>query len=319
MRRRTRKESKPLIIWDRLREVLKRGDPRRIFVGRFSSEKTRIIQTATTSPKRRQRVKRRQRIVMARKKRLQSTGVSAAKLVLIAVVLTLLAADVIDYLHTSPRFSITHVAVSGNMHVTARDIIAHSAMVEGESLISVSLADSVAAIKEIPWILDATIRREFPNRIFIEVTERTPVALVLSEDLFYVDAEGKVIARYEPLKNIDGPIVTAKALGSLTPGDTVNIKGFSEVLNLVQLMDTMGISKEICVSEVNIDDPSNILMIAEPSGMQIVIGTGDIKGKLWRLARVSRAINEKEHLRVANLEKIDMRFTGIVPAKFGDS
>lgn len=319
MRRRTRKKSKPLIIWDRLREILKRGDPRRIFVGRFSSEKTRIIQTATTSPKRRQRVKRRQRIMMARKKRLQSAGVSAAKLVLITVVLTLLAANVIDYLHTSPRFSITHIAVNGNMHVTARDIITHSGIAEGESLISVSLADSVAAIKEIPWIRDATIRREFPNRIFIDVTERIPIALVLSEDLFYVDDEGKVIARYEPLKNIDGPIVTAKALGRLDPGDTVKIKSFSDVLDLVQLMDTMGISRDICISEINIDDPSNILMIAEPSGTQIVLGTGDIKGKLWRLARVSHAINGKEHLRVANLEKIDMRFKGIVPARFGDS
>lgn len=319
MRRSTRKKSKLKIIWDRLREILKRGDPRRIFVGRFSSERTRIIQTAKTSPKRRQRVVRRQRIMMARKKRIQSAGVTAAKLVLIAVVLTLLAADVIDYLRRSPRFSITHIAVSGNMHVTARDIIAHSGIAEGESLIDVSLADSMTAIREIPWIHDASIRRQFPNRIFIEVTERTPVALVLSKDLYYVDAEGRVIARYEPLKNIDGPIVTTKALGSLSPGDTISIEGFSEVLHLVQLMDTMGISKEIPISEINMDDPSNILMVAEPSGTEIVIGAGNIKGKLWRLTRVSRAIKGKKHLQVANLEKIDMRFDGIVPAKFGDS
>jgi hypothetical protein len=77
--------------------MLQKGDPRRIFVGRFSSEKTRIIQTAKNSPKRRQKVARRQRLIVARKKRIMRAATFSAKLAISAAVLILLAISVFDY------------------------------------------------------------------------------------------------------------------------------------------------------------------------------------------------------------------------------
>lgn len=319
VRRSGKSGSKLLAGWNSLRTMLERGNPRRFFAGRFFKGKTRVIQTAKNSPRRRQIVKRRKRVVMARKKRIAYAATSAVKLALFTAALAVLGIHVLEYMNSSPRFSIAHIAVTGNSHVTARKIITESGIVEGEKIFRINLARSAAAIREIPWIRDVRVQRMLPNEVHIEVTERKPAALVLSKDIFYIDSEAKVVTGYDSSEGIDAPIITAKALGPLKPGDTVEIEGIAEALDIIRLVDTMGVAENMRISEINIDDPANILMIAEQSGANILIGSGDLEGKLWRLARVARTINYNKRLRTANLQKMDMRFEAIVPARFGGS
>ncbi len=302
--------------WGALRNVLEQGDPRQILAGKFQGEK-KTIQTARNSPQRRQRVKRRQRIVMARKKRVANAFTAAVKLLVFGATLTVFGASVFNYLHVSSDFTISHVAVSGNTHVTAREVISESGIGEGMSIFRVNLDGTAAAIEQIPWVDDVCVRRALPDEVHIEITERRPAAVAVMEGLFYIDARGKVLAPFDPSDSINLPFITARALTGLEPGDTIGIAGIDKALELIRITNANGVPPQLEVAEINIDDPSNIVMIAEHSGATVFLGSGeDLEDKLWRLTKIAEAINENERLRTASLERVDMRFESIVPAKF---
>jgi cell division protein FtsQ len=319
VRKPAKKRSRLLLLWSRLRAVLDRGDPRRVFVGKLVKENSKIIQTAKTAPRHQQKVKRRQRVLMARKKRIARAALSAVKLVLFGAALAVLVVHVLGYLHSSPRFSIAHIGVNGNAHATAHAVIQKSGIVEGENIFRFSLADSKAAIEEIPRVRHARVERKLPDEIYIEITERRPLALLLSRDLLCVDEEGEIFAKFHSSEKIDAPIITGRALAGLRVGDTVKAEGIAEALEIIRIMNEMDVQQNIRISEINIDDPANILMVEQRSGANILIGSGDLRGKLWRLARVAETINRDKRLQIANLEGMDMRFEAIVPAKFKDS
>jgi len=305
--------------WAGLWTMLEKGDPRRIFAGKFSSERSRVIQTAKSAPQRRQSVKRRRRVLVARKQRVTRALVSTAKLLAFVTVLTILIIDVRDYLSSSPRFSIAHIAVTGNAHVTAREVIDKSGIAEGENIFRVRLLDSVRAIEEIPWVWRARIDKALPNEVHIEVTERRPIAYALSGVLFLVDEEGKIVAEFDASEKLDAPIITSRNFADLKPGDSLKMEGVSEALEIVQLMNKMDLLNTIRISEISIDEAPNIHLVAERSGASIVLGADDFEAKLWRLAKVAEAIGRDNRLTFANLQKVDMRFKSIVPAQFEGS
>ncbi|MBI5117728.1 FtsQ-type POTRA domain-containing protein [Candidatus Poribacteria bacterium] len=312
----TKTESKLVMGWGALRNVLEQGDPRRILAGRFQGEK-KMIQTARNSPQRHQRVKRRQRVVMARKKRITNAVKAAVKLFLFGTALVCVGANVFHHLNTSPTFAISHIAVSGNTHVTAREVIAQSGIGEGMNIFQVSLAETAASIGRIPWVDKARIERALPDEVHIEITERIPVAVAVSDELLYIDSEGKVLAQFDPSDSICAPLITAKALAGLKPGDTLGVEGIDRALELIRIASEKNVPPELGLAEINIDDPSNIIMVAEQSGASVFLGSGeDLEDKLWRLIKIAEAISENERLRIVNLERVDMRFDSIVPAKF---
>lgn len=315
----TKNISRSLIGWTGLHRMLDKGSSRRSFAGKFLSNRSRVIQTARTSPQRRQRVKRRKRILVARKQRISRALVSAAKFALLMAVSTILMMKVIRYMYSSPSFAIAHIAVTGNAHVTARQVIDESGITEGNNIFRVSLSDSAEAIEKIPWVHVARVDRFLPNEIKIEVTERKPIALVLSQKLFLIDEEAIVVAEFDASEKPDAPIITARAMDTLNPGDVIKLDGISEALEIVRLMSAMNLQESISISEICIDRAPRISLVAERSGAHIVLGVGDLEGKLWRLAIIVTAINGDEHLRAASLEKMDMRFQSIVPTKFRDS
>jgi len=315
LKKSAKKKWKLLGLVDALRGLLHRGDPRRIFIGKFSRSGARVIRTAGNQPQRRQKVRCRKRVLVAKRQKITRIAAAAARLSLLAVVAGLLAADVYGYMHSSPRFSIEHIAVDGNVHVTAREIIAQSGIAEGQNIFDIGLDESADAIRRIPWVLDARVRRYPPSQISIDITERVAVALVPARELLLVDETGRIVSGAHNAENVDAPCITSKNFGLLGPGDVVKTEGIGEALKIISLIKSVGVANDIDISEINIDDPSNIVLIAGRSGANIYLGKGDFEGKLWRLTRIVRAIAKNKGRKASDIKKMDLRFGAIVPTR----
>jgi cell division protein FtsQ len=201
------------------------------------------------------------------------------------------------------------------VHVTAREIIAQSGIAEGQNIFDVSLNESAMAIRRIPWVLDARVCRYPPGQINIDITERKAVALVPARELLLVDETGRIVAGFHNAENVDAPFITSKNFGPLKPGDVVKAEGIREALEIIRLTESMGVAKDIDISEINIDNPSSIVLIAGRSGANIYLGKGDLEGKLWRLTRVVRAIAKDKGGEITDIKKMDLRFGAIVPTR----
>jgi cell division protein FtsQ len=230
-----------------------------------------------------------------------------------------LAAATRNYVYTSPRFVVRHIGVTGNTHVTADTIIRESTIFEGRNIFGLDLSEAAVAIEKIPRIRSAQVRRIPPDEIQIEVTERKPLALILSGRLLCVDREARILAEYDPAHKLDAPIISGKSLAGAKVGDTVQVEKVSCALEIVEIINRLGLAGHLRISEINVDDPDNIVLVAEQSGATILLGSDNFEAKLWRLARVAETMECNEQLKVANLERLDMRFEAIVPAKFKEA
>jgi len=79
---------------------------------------------------------------------------------------------------SDPRFALRLVSVSGNVRAKAADIIAAAALPRGENIWLIDVRAARARVEALPWVRSASIRRSWPNRLSIVVTERVPVARI---------------------------------------------------------------------------------------------------------------------------------------------
>ncbi len=106
---------------------------------------------------------------------------------------------VADFFLFSPRVLLAHadqIIVTGNHFISRTSILEKFVADRGHSVLRVPLAERRHAIEELPWVEQATVERLLPNRIRVELVERTPVAFLrLPADTALVDAYGVILER----------------------------------------------------------------------------------------------------------------------------
>jgi cell division protein FtsQ len=100
------------------------------------------------------------------------------------------------------------VSLSGIHFVAPVSIREIFSVDRGKSVLRIPLDERRAEIETLPWVAQATVRRALPNKIEIDIVERTPVAFVReSSELALVDAHGVILDR--PIEgDFHFPVVT---------------------------------------------------------------------------------------------------------------
>jgi len=122
-----------------------------------------------------------------------------ALLLLGAALAVALCVAAVRFLLYSPRFALAdpdQVEVSGNLYVARAAVLEKFYPDRGKSVLRVPVAERRAMLEAIPWVESATVERLLPNRICVELVERTPVAFLRQgTELALVDAHGVILER----------------------------------------------------------------------------------------------------------------------------
>jgi hypothetical protein len=113
-----------------------------------------------------------------------------------AFALVALPTALVAWVLTAPLFGLRDVEVGGSLRRVPGDWVRQAlAPLEGQNLVSLSLAEAAARLQRNPWIGSVEIVKELPGRLRVKVAERRPVALRLAGGaLAYADSEGQAIA-----------------------------------------------------------------------------------------------------------------------------
>ncbi|MBP7189798.1 MAG: FtsQ-type POTRA domain-containing protein [Rickettsiaceae bacterium] len=88
-----------------------------------------------------------------------------------------------------------NVMIAGQNNLSTDDIIATLNADVGTPLLSINLGKVRQELLKNDWVKDATIERRLPNILYVNVTERIPIAIWQKDKrLYLVDEEGHVIA-----------------------------------------------------------------------------------------------------------------------------
>jgi len=104
---------------------------------------------------------------------------------------------------------VDQVRVDGATVTPAADITAALALGDGTPMIDVDPGVLAERVEALPLVAEATVTRHWPNRIVVEVTERSPVALAMTapDAWVEVDVDGRVLGpapEASPLPRLSG-------------------------------------------------------------------------------------------------------------------
>jgi len=120
--------------------------------------------------------------------------------------------DVRDAAANEAGFRISSVSLSGEKHLSLAEISAAAGVTERASLLFLDVDDSRARLKAVPWIAEATVRKLFPDRLAITITEREPFALWQMEGrVSVISADGTVLALLRDPAFASLPLVVGRA------------------------------------------------------------------------------------------------------------
>lgn len=97
--------------------------------------------------------------------------------------------DVADAAGNVAGFKVKEVNVAGHNHVTPREILETAGIKSSTSILFLNADEMRNRLEALPWIASASVRKFYPDRIDIAVTERQAYAL------WQINGEIKVIAR----------------------------------------------------------------------------------------------------------------------------
>jgi cell division protein FtsQ len=104
-------------------------------------------------------------------------------------------ADMAQTVTSAAGFAINNVKVSGNAETSEIDILEKIGLDGTTSLMALDAAGTRAALKTLPWVLDAEVRKVYPDTVQIKLTERTAFGIWQhGEQLSLIQEDGSVIA-----------------------------------------------------------------------------------------------------------------------------
>jgi cell division protein FtsQ len=231
------------------------------------------------------------------------------------------------YLLVSPEMALIHsdqVQVTGNQYVPKGRVLEVFSADRNRSVLRIALNERRRQLETIPWVEQATVRRALPNRIEVEIIERTPIAFLREgSDLALVDVHGVILDR--PLKaNFHFPVITG--IGADMPIEERELRmqmfaGFSQQVEAARA----GAMEQ--VSEVDLTEAKDLR--ATISGLQVTnTSSGGAAGNdAWGNADAPIMVHfgdsdfQSKYLTVLNdigqwraaagrVESVDLRFNG---------
>jgi len=217
----------------------------------------------------------------------------------------------IVFLHL-PYFNLQQVGVNGNRRLSREEVIEASQLEGGINLLTVSLSDVAARLKRHPWIRSATVYRQFPGRINVEIEERTPRAILAAGKLYYVDEQAEFFTRLFPGDQVNYPLFSG------VTSEDVNSNA-SEVREMIRLglaltdnLDRSGAGLDRAeIAEIHIDLNEG-LSILTSSGRTLVLGKENFDRKLKRYGRLKRFLTRRGEWNNARIIDLDYEDRALV-------
>jgi cell division septal protein FtsQ len=191
-------------------------------------------------------------------------------------------------------FQITAVKIYGN-HMTSKEQITSLSRVDIHSnLLAVNVDQVESILESLPWISKAEVIRDWPNRLVINLQEKTPVALLNRETgLFYLDDKGEIIAAVSPSQDLDFPVITGLEKFSFNPAlpksQTNSIpEPLRDVFELLRLANRNNpILPEQNISEIHVAANNELIIHLLEKPFPIYLGNvGKISTRYYRLVKV---------------------------------
>jgi cell division protein FtsQ len=186
----------------------------------------------------------------------------------------ILAAGLYHYGEHSWRFRVEssdNIEVTGMQNVTKAQIMEVMGADIGRNIFFIPLAQQKGQLEQIPWVESASVMRFAPNRLKVEIHERTPVAFArVGPRISLIDAGGTLMDLPQKRK-YSFPVILGMNPGEPLSTRAPRMKAYDA---LVQELDSGGARYSQDLSEVDLSDLDNLKVRVNDAAGDVLLELG---------------------------------------------
>lgn len=186
--------------------------------------------------------------------------------------LTLLTIGILVMLQTV--FRVEAVCVIGHSSHTAKEVVNASGLTYGQSIFSVNAEEVARHLEKDHTLIFKGLQVKYPNLVYIQVEERTPVSLMQWLGVHYVlDKDGLVMDETTGTELIGKlPVVTGIRVSSAHKGQFLTVKSQKQLDAYCKLIVELNLQNYAGqVTEIRLNNPENVYLVTA-EGISVRIG-----------------------------------------------
>ncbi|PKN74086.1 MAG: cell division protein FtsQ [Candidatus Cloacimonetes bacterium HGW-Cloacimonetes-3] len=211
-------------------------------------------------------------------------------------------------------FQLKKITISGNTAIPDSLILKATSRYIGMNLLSIPSSDVKNDLKRFSRVKEIKLRKKLLHTLDITVKERKGIIYIKSfeGDLFPIDAEGVVLAKYSTVYTEDIPIFSTYYTGKqLKAGTRLKKPGLNRILNLHQRIAKEAPDFLPLISEYYLID-NTVNIIDAKHGTRIIPSDEDLASQLKRYVFV------QDNGNIDRRSVVDLRFKNQVVVKAGN-
>ena len=229
---------------------------------------------------------------------------TATRVVLSGGLAAYVAWTAVSLIAGATALQVGQITVRGHERLSTGEVLALVDGLRGENILGLRLDAWRDRLLSSPWVKEASLRRVLPSTIEVTVTEREPMGIArIGSALYLVDAGGVIVDEYGPayadisLPILDGMATRANGRAHVDPA-----RAALAARVLAALRGRPDLEKK--VSQIDVSDPHDAVVLLEGDTTLLRIGEGDFVNRLQQYLDLGPALRE----RVAEIDYVDLRF-----------
>ena len=202
---------------------------------------------------------------------------------------------------------------SDQIEVAGAEHVAHAQIMEvmggdiGRNIFFVPLAQRKQQLEQIPWVESASVMRFVPNRLRIEIHERTPVAFArIGSHISLIDAGGTLMELAPGGKHkYSFAVIAGMNAGEPLSTRAARMKNYND---LVRELDSSGAHYSQELSEVDLSDPEDVKVLAADANGEVLVHLGS--GNYLQRYKTYVTHVQQWRQQFDKLESVDLRYDG---------
>ena len=202
-----------------------------------------------------------------------------------------------------------NLEIRGTHNVSRAQVLEVMASDIGRNVFFVPLSDRKKQLEDIAWVESAGVMRLLPDRLRIEIKERTPVAFVqIGSRVSLIDASGVVMDMPATRQtHYSFPVITGMQESEPLSTRAARMKIYSA---LVRDLDAQGGNYSSALSEVDLSDPEDVkIIVPEAEGAVLLhLGSSDFLRRYKTF--IAHVAEWRQQVPGQRLDSVDLRYEG---------
>jgi cell division protein FtsQ len=220
--------------------------------------------------------------------------------------IAIIASMLYDYGEHSWRFRIrssSSIEIAGTQTVSRRQVMEVFGADVGRNIFFVPLTDRRRQLEAIPWVESAAVMRLLPDRLRVDISERTPVAFVrMGSRISLIDRNGAVMELPRSRK-YSFPVLKGMSESEPLSTRAARMQIYS---TLIRELDSEGAHHSQDLSEVDLSDPEDAKVVAADAGGAVLIHLGS--SDFLRRYKIFLAHLQEWRQQFQKLDSVDLRY-----------